>query len=177
MTTTTPSGPKDLIDEIRQRHTDLFPDLDTTGLGVTGRLIRLGSLVEQFRNRTLSEFDLTVADFDVLATLRREGSDRGVNPKFLQRSVMVTSGGMTKRLDRLEGSGLVARHPDPDDRRGTLIELTDKGRAVIDRAIPHLLGAETALMEEVLGGGAAVDRLAGLLRTLLRGLADDENSG
>lgn len=157
----------DPIDVIREQLKELYPDLDTNGLAVTGRILRLGAVVEGVRNRFLKEYGLTQADFDVLATLRRLCGDRGCNPTELHRSVMITSGGMTKRLDRLEQAALVTRRPDPDDRRGTLIELTTKGFELIDEVLPGLLASETELVLDAVTGKGDVERLQSLLSELL----------
>lgn len=156
-----------MIDRIRAELTDVGIEADTGGLSVTGRILRLARSVEAERERLLGRFDLSVADFDVLATLRRRAAPDGVKVKYLQASVMITSGGMTKRLDRLQSAGLVARHPDPDDRRGVLVALTAEGRAVIDEALPALLSAEATMLRDAIGDARDRDRLAGLLRQLL----------
>lgn len=158
---------QDVIDRIRTQLAGLSIATDTEGLAVTGRLLRLASHVEAAREQLLVQFGLSCADFDVLATLRRRAQPRGIKPKDLQASVMITSGGMTKRLDRLESAGLVERHPDPDDRRGVLITLSTAGRALIDRALPSLLAAEAEMIHQAIGSDRDRDRLAGLLRRLL----------
>jgi DNA-binding MarR family transcriptional regulator len=91
-----------------------------------------------------------------------------MRPTDLTNALMLTSSGTTKRLDRLEQAGLVAREPDPADRRGTLIALTDQGRALIDGLTPEHLANEDRLL-----GALTPDereQLAGLLRKLLLGL-------
>jgi DNA-binding MarR family transcriptional regulator len=105
---------------------------------------------------------------DVLATLRRTGAPFRLRPTDLMDALMLTSSGTTKRLDRLERAGLIAREPDPTDRRGTLIALTEKGRELID----GVTAAHLANEERLLAALAADEReqLAGLLRKLLLGL-------
>lgn len=142
----------------------------TDGLAVTGRILRLARNVESARDRLLGEFGLSVADFDVVATLRRRAEPTGLKAKHLQTSVMITSGGMTKRLYRLESAGLIARHPDPDDRRGVLIALTTEGRRVIDEALPALLDAEARMIGDAIGSARDRQRMAALLRHLLVGM-------
>lgn len=157
----------DLIDGIEDDLARVRGGLDTTGLAVTGRLLRLARHVESLREAELRMFDLTLADYDVLATLRRRAGTAGLNPRDLQRSVMVTSGGMTKRIDRLEEAGLVERRPDPDDRRAVLIRLTRRGRGVIDRALEAMLVVERRAVTEALPATADRDRLVELLRVLM----------
>lgn len=160
-------GAADRIDRIRADLARVVPEHDTAGLAVTGRLLRLARLVEDRRGERLRELGLTPADYDVLATLRRRSGTRGLNPGDIQRAVMVTSGGMTKRLDRLQEAGLVERRPDPDDRRGVRIRLTRRGRTVIDRALRDLLAVERDLVAAAIPADADRERLADLLRRLL----------
>lgn len=158
---------RDRIDLIRAELADLGVEADTGGLAVTGRILRLARNIEAARERLLDQFGLSVPDFDVMATLRRRAESHGLKAKHLQASVMITSGGMTKRLDRLQSAGLIERNPDPDDRRGVLITLTDQGRRVIDEALPVLLDAEAQMIGAAIEGARDRDRLAGFLRQLL----------
>lgn len=161
---------QDVIDRISKDLADVGVEVDTGGLAVTGRILRLARRIEAARNQLLGELGLTVADFDVLATLRRRAGTDGLKAKHLQASVMITSGGMTKRLDRLQSAGLIERHPDPDDRRGVLITLTAEGRQLIDEALPVLLGEEATMIRGAIGSTRDRERLAGLLRQLLVGM-------
>jgi len=86
----------------------------------------------------------------------------------LMRATMLSSGGTTKRLDRLAEAGLVERRPDPADRRGILVRLTRKGKSVIDRAmVAHLANQERLLAPLDADQRRALEDL---LRTLLLGL-------
>jgi len=156
---------QDAVDEIRQELLRLYPDLDTEAFGVIGRILRLARDIQSRRARQLATFDLTPADFDVLATMRRKGAD-GINPGTLLQSLLITSGGLTKRLDRLEGFGLIERQPDPDDRRGTLLRLTEEGANRIDGAIPSLLQEEAELLRPALNR-RHLEETASLLRRLM----------
>jgi DNA-binding MarR family transcriptional regulator len=111
------------------------PDLDVSPMGIIERMGRLSKHLERAIQSTFSEFGLNVAEFDVLAALRRSGSPYQLSPTELFNTLMVTSGTMTHRIDCLEKSQLVRRLPDPSDRRGTLIELTEKGFDLIERAV------------------------------------------
>lgn len=157
--------PHDAVDGMRARLATLYPDLDTSGFAVTGRVLRLARAIDRHRADHLAESDLSPGDFDVLATVRRLEGDEGVNPRRVLQSVLITSGGLTKRLDRLEASGLLARHPDPDDRRGTRVRLTEQGRITLDGALRSLLDAERVLVGRALGD-EDTGRLADLLRRL-----------
>lgn len=162
----TASPDTDVVDGIQRRLAELHPHLDASAVGVTGRLLRLAQAFARRRDEHLEAFGLTASDFDVLATVRRTEGPDGVKPRQLLRSVLITSGGLTKRLDRLEHAGLLARHPDPDDRRGTLIRLTKDGTALIDRAIPSVLTMERDLLSDALTG-RQLDQTASLLRRLV----------
>jgi DNA-binding MarR family transcriptional regulator len=158
---------EDIIDRITRDLVEIGVEVDTSGLAVTGRILRLARNVESARDRLLRAFGLSVADFDVMATLRRRAAPTGLKTKHLQTAVMITSGGMTKRLDRLESAGLIERHPDPQDRRGVLITLTTEGRLLIDKALPVLLREEAKMIGDAIGNARDRERLAGLLRHLL----------
>lgn len=164
----------DALDVIRGHLAETHPDLDTSGLAVTGRLLRAASRLDALRAERLQAHDLTVADFDVLATIRRRQGRTGINPSTLQDAVMISSGGMTKRLDRLESAGLVRRKPDPEDRRGVIVQLTRSGRRRIDAALVSLLEREREDIETALPNAADRDTLVGLLRPVLRCLEGEE---
>jgi DNA-binding MarR family transcriptional regulator len=111
------------------------PDLDTSPMGVIGRLSRVSQHLDNGIQAALAELGISSGEFDVLATLRRSGEPYQLNPTTLYQALMLSSGAMTNRLDRLERAGYVRRLPDPQDRRGTLIQLTEKGKQYIDRAV------------------------------------------
>ena len=92
---------------------------------------------------------ITVGEFDVLAALRRGGAGTVLTPTTLARVAMISPAGMTNRLNRLEAAGLIVRRPDPDDRRGSLVELTPNGHAVADRAVEDLVAAENEFFAEL----------------------------
>ena len=126
----------DVLDGIVQDVHDLYPGMEVTGLPIIGRVLRLARYLEARREKQLDGYGLTVPDFDVLATMRRQAGDTAINIRTLQRSMMLSSGGTTKRLDRLEMAGHIERLPDPSDRRGVLIRLTSDGLALIDEILP-----------------------------------------
>lgn len=148
------------MDEIVEEVRDWLPDIAVDGLPITGRILRLARYLEVGRERQLAPFGLTVGDFDLLATLRRRAADESIKVGELQKSLMLSSGGTTKRLDRLEAAGLVERLPDPNDRRGTLIRLAESGRTLIDEAVPAITRYESDLVARALStsrGRAAVE--------------------
>lgn len=155
----------DQVDEIRERLAELYPDLDTRAFGTTGRILRLAREIESRRTQYLASFQLTPGDFDVVATLRRTDEGTGVNPGRLLKSLLITSGGLTKRLDRLEKAGLIERQPDPEDRRATLIRLTSHGLEVVDEVLPALLEMEAERIGSRLTA-RQIEQTASVLRRL-----------
>ncbi|TPK57450.1 MarR family transcriptional regulator [Mesorhizobium sp. B2-4-19] len=142
------------------------PDLDVSPMGVLGRLNEASSLIARDRLAPLfAQFGLQAGEFDVLATLRRSGSPYALTPTDLYEATMVTSGAMTNRLDRLEKAGLILRGPHPNDRRGIVVRLTEKGLALIDEA----LTAHVANEHEILAGLTPAEReaLSHLLEKLI----------
>lgn len=126
---------KDIIDQLLKDWAQERPDLDAAAMGIVGRIIVLGKQLESRANEALEQFDIPYWGLDVLATLRRSGRPYRLSPGDLRRSVLISSGAMTNRLDRLESRGLIVREPDPHDRRGSQVRLTPAGRRLIDRAI------------------------------------------
>lgn len=125
------------------------PDLDTRAQGVIGRLHRLaGHLTEQLLV-VYRRYGLGEGEFDVLATLRRAGPPFERAPGELARFTMVTTGAMTKRIDRLERDGLVTRRPSTADGRGRVVALTTAGRELIDRAFTDHMANERRLLAEL----------------------------
>jgi DNA-binding MarR family transcriptional regulator len=144
------------------------PDLDVAALGIVGRLLRASQLADLELAHGIAQHDLQPGWFDLLAALRRAGRPFELNPTQLMATTMLSSGGMTKRLDRLEDAGLVERRPDPGDRRGTLVGLTKRGQQIVDAALVTHLGNEERLLQTL----SANERrtLDALLRKLLVGL-------
>jgi len=162
------AGPPDAVDRITAQWRHERPDLDPAPMGVIGRISRIAAVAQRELEKVFADYDLTGADFDVLATLRRSGAPYRLTPGELSRSTMVTSGGMTKRLDRLESTGMIRREPDPRDRRGKLIALTPRGRDLVDHAVEAHLENEERLLSKL--PAARRRELAGLLRELLLSL-------
>jgi DNA-binding MarR family transcriptional regulator len=123
------------------------PDIDASPMGIVGRISRLSLVVDRELEHVFAQFDLNHWSFDMLATLRRAGAPYRLSPTELFRSMMVTSGTMTNRIDRLTEKGLVRRIPDPEDRRGILVELTEQGRELIDSALILHVANEARLLQ------------------------------
>ena len=146
------------------------PRLDTSPVAVVARIGRAGALLDRGLNENFARFGLNRTMWDVLASLRRVGAPYRRSPTELYRALMRTSGGMTHLVDRLEGDGLVERVADPDDRRGLLVGLTRRGRALVGRVGPSHLETERRLLAALTEQEQA--ELARLLRKLLIGLED-----
>jgi DNA-binding MarR family transcriptional regulator len=147
------------------------PDLDLRPMQVLSRVSRLSRQLDLARRGAFAEHGVESWEFDVLAALRRAGSPYTLSPGRLIRETLVTSGTMTNRIDRLEARELVARLPDPSDRRGVLVRLTDQGRATVDDALAALLERERELLSVL--SEPAQDRLARLLRGLAEGIESE----
>lgn len=128
---------------------EVRPDLDPSPLDVVGRVLVLARHLEQSVETALKPHELSLGQFDILATLRRGGEGAKMTPTTLWKSVMLSSGAMTNRLDRLEGAGLISREPDPDDRRGFVVGLTPEGKTRIDAATETRFAEARASMPDL----------------------------
>lgn len=155
------------------------PELDPFPMALLGRLNEASLIImRDWLTPVFAKFGLQPGEFDVLATLKRSGRPYALTPTALYEATMLSSGGMTARIDKLEKAGLVERRKHPSDRRGTLVALTRKGRALFDEAfaahadnVRQLLSVLTkaeqkqldALLAKLLGGlgaGGADNRSA-----------------
>ncbi|GAA3498127.1 MarR family transcriptional regulator [Streptomyces prasinosporus] len=160
-----PEQRRDPVDAITEQWARVRPDLDTAAMEVFGRIHRLSRAMGDRMEKAYAKYGISRGEFDVLATLRRAGEPYTLSPRRLSATLMLTTGGMTGRLDKLERAGLLRRSPDPHDRRGLRVTLTEEGLRLTDEAV----GAGLALQAEAL---SALDEekaahLADLLRELL----------
>jgi DNA-binding MarR family transcriptional regulator len=142
------------------------PDLDVAPLHVLSRISRLARHLDLARSAAFAEHGLELWEFDVLSALRRSGKPYQLSPGQLVAQTLVTSGTMTNRVDRLAARGFVERSPDPSDRRGVIVALTESGREVVDAALEDLLARERTLLARI------SDKDRRVLATLLRGLLE-----
>ena len=156
---------RDAVDTIVEQWKRERPDLDPSAKEITGRVIRLASLFQQANSQAFEPLGLNDGDYGVLDTLRRAGAPFELTPSELARQRMMTSGGMTAALDRLERKGLITRAPNPADRRGSLVRLADAGVTVVNEAMERHSETEHRLVR----GLPVADRrqLGDLLRALL----------
>jgi DNA-binding MarR family transcriptional regulator len=153
METTIPSQ-EDIVKGMEPDHVDKIlgqwalerPDLDASPIGLIGRLHRLADVLNVELRTVFAEAGLGDGDFDVLVTLRRGGTPYELTPGELSASTMVTSSAVTKRIDRLEGAGLVTRSVSADDARSRRIRLTDAGLAVVDDLMVRHIANEHRLV-------------------------------
>src|SRR6201985_1571392 len=156
---------RDEVDDLVAAWRRQRPDLDVAPLQVLSRVSRLARHLDIARRGAFAAHGLETWEFDVLSALRRAGPPFQLTPGVLLRATLVTSGTMTNRIDRLAPEGLVSREPDPRDRRGVLVTLSERGRDVVDAAFTDLLERERGLLARL--GPQEHQVLAGLLRTLL----------
>jgi DNA-binding MarR family transcriptional regulator len=156
---------EDRIDEILGQWAREVPRADLRDMEVVGRIQRAAQFLRTRLDEVHAQSGLSGGLFDVLAALRRSGKPYRLSPTDLYKWLMLTSGAMTNRLDRLEADGLVRRVADTSDRRGMLVELSAKGKATIDRALTLHLENEKRLLAAIPAQGRR--QLADLLRDLL----------
>jgi DNA-binding MarR family transcriptional regulator len=160
---------KDPVDTIIDQWARVRPDLDTRAMEVFGRIFRLSRAMGDRMEKAYEPYGISRGEFDVLATLRRSDEPYTLSPRELSATLMLTTGGMTGRLDKLERAGLLRRSPDPSDRRALRVTLTEEGLRLIDEVVGAGLSEQrdalSALDDEQAG------QLADLLRDLLRGTA------
>ncbi len=145
------------------------PDLDASSMVVMGRLQEAALVIARDRlNPLFARYGMQPGEFDVLATLRRGGAPFALTPTALYDALMMSSGGMTARIDRLQKAGWVERRPNPADGRGTLVALTDAGRALIDEAVVAHIDNQRQLLAVLSDDEQA--QLSRLLEKLLAGV-------
>lgn len=155
----------DSVDEILADWAVQRPDLDFAPVGVVTRLARVRGHLDAGISEVFERFGLTSADFRVIVALRRAGPPHEMAQAKLMTQLALTSGTISLRVDRLTGRGVVARRPDPHDRRGQLVRLTDEGLRLFDEIAPIHLANEDRLLSALCGPER--DTLAYLLRKLL----------
>jgi DNA-binding MarR family transcriptional regulator len=163
-------GALDWLDESLTRWAREIPDLDTTTEGIVERIEILGKAFELSLQETLTQYGLDRRSYHLLGSIRRNGPPYRRTPGQLAAGVRLSSGAMTNRLDRMEAAGLIRRLPDPNDRRGTLVEPTEAGHAIWDQTTGTQARRE-ALIASVLDP-AEREELHRLLRRLMRAFPD-----
>ncbi|WP_293267831.1 MarR family transcriptional regulator [Neptunomonas sp.] len=149
-----------------------MPQLDLLPMKVVGNLGKATRLVTRnYLDPFFKSHGIQLGEFDVLATLRRSGAPYELAPTQLFEALLISSGGMTNRLDRLEKAGLIARAPNPEDRRGTLVLLTEEGLELMNRIVPlHVENEARSLSNLSREEQETLDRL---LEKLIDGLEEE----
>ena len=129
------SEQRDHVDRFLEAIHTALPDLDLEVEGIVDRIAGLSRRLQRSQDETLAEFGLDSAEHRALSALSQEGPPYHSTPGRLAQRMELSSGAMTNRLDRLEQAGLVRRLPDPRDRRGVIVELTERGRETYQRAV------------------------------------------
>jgi DNA-binding MarR family transcriptional regulator len=166
--------PGDHVSEVLEQWQREAPKLDPSPMGIVGRISRLAQLLQIELDHVFADHGLTGGEFDVLAALRRSGKPYRLSPTRLSTSLMVTGGGMTKRLAALERRALIAREADPDDGRSSLVSLTPAGKRLVETALTDHLANEERLLAGI--SVRARGDLARLLETLAISLGDTRTS-
>ncbi|WP_411105531.1 MarR family winged helix-turn-helix transcriptional regulator [Streptomyces sp. cmx-4-9] len=171
-TTADTEGPEpvrpDAVDAITAQWSAVRPDLETTPMAVFGRIYRIARSMGAATELAYGRYGISRGEFDVVATLRRSGAPYTLSPRRLSATLMLTTGGMTGRLDKLEKAGLLRRTPDPHDRRGLQVTITDRGLALVDEAVTAGVEVQRAALTGL--DDEEVRILTGLLRKLLAGI-------
>lgn len=154
----------DHIDHLRAQWAKELPDVDTEAMQIVGRARRITLALRRDIEAVFARHGLDAGEFDVVATLRRSGPPYRLRPTELYKLLMISSGGLTDRLARLEAQGLVRRAPSPDDGRSLIVELTEAGSARAEAALREDMAVELEMISGLTAGERA--ELARLLRKL-----------
>ena len=155
----------DLVDLVLSQWERECPNLDISPMSVLSRVFRFHAFAARDVGQAFKRHNLHQGEFDVLATLYRTGAPHAMNPQKLVDALLLTSGAMTNRLDRLEQAGLLVRNPNPDDRRGIIVSLTAEGLRVIKLVLKDYLKDLNELLDPL--SPAERKQMAGLLKKLL----------
>ena len=158
----------DFTDRLLAKWQGARPDIGVASLQVTARLARIGPLLARRQEAVFERFGLSRGEVGMLSALRTAGPPHRLSPTRLGQGLMLSSAGVTSRLDRLERRGFVERLPDPEDRRGVIVELTDAGLEIVDAAVEANAINDRQLMDRF--DPQELETLEGLLRKLLGGL-------
>lgn len=158
--------PRDNVDKIEDDWHRERPDVDVSSIGIVTRLWRVGRYFDRQRDGALLERGTDRASVDILAMLRRGGEPYRRSAGYLARHSLITAGGVSQRLEKLESAGLVERSVDAQDRRRVSVQLTPAGREVIDNVLGVAVERDRSTINEALSGKEQ-DLLRDLLRRLL----------
>jgi Transcriptional regulators len=161
---TPPHKQKDFVDDLIAEWLIPFPTLDVSAIPVVARIVRMSHHISQLVDANFARYNLTVGEFEVLAALTRHPQEQ-MTPKQLGKNILISSGGLTNRINRLEEKALIVRLPDPTDRRGVIIQVTPKGKALAMEAVVTHMIVENTLIDGL--DPTEKEQLAALLKKLL----------
>lgn len=168
----TADGHSDPVDRVVEDWSRERPELRLQAMAIFGRLSRISVLQRAIFNARHEAVGLTLGSFDVLANLRRSGPDHQKTAGELASSSMLSTGGITMRLDRLEMEGLIERVRSDDDRRVVYARLTERGRDLIDAVYGDHVEAQEALLSDL--DADELDQLGELLSKVERSISGHE---
>lgn len=166
-------APDDGVDKVIEEWHEERPDIDVSSMGIISRIWRIARRLEKKRERDLAEWNTDRGTVDILSMLRRSGEPYRRTAGDLTKHSLITAGGVSQRLEKLERGGLITRHVDTGDRRRVEVQLTDKGIALIDGVFGDVMERDTANLDEALSP-AEREMLMILLRKLLLSLEPDD---
>lgn len=141
-----------------------FPEIDTPGMRFIARVLRLRDIIFENAQKEMAHFDLSAAEYSVLATLRRTPHPHELRPSDIYKGMLLSSGGLTKVLKNLEERRLVERYADTEDRRGSRIRLSQQGIELAQAAMQSVISSDIAMLEKA----ADADQLAELADAMKR---------
>lgn len=156
---------QDFVDTLITEWFSTMPSLDLSGLPIITRIVRISYYVSQLVDANFIRYNLNIGEFEVLAALARN-PDRQLSPKDLQKKILISSGGLSNRINRLEAKKYIVRLPNLSDKRGVIIKITPEGRKLaLEVAVTHV-AIEKALIQRL----AVTDQkqLAALLKKLIK---------
>ncbi|WP_428410071.1 MarR family winged helix-turn-helix transcriptional regulator [Hyphococcus sp.] len=154
----------DHVDLLVRQWAEEMPDMDTAGMEIFGRARRISRKVSEEIVPLLKAYGIDGGQFYVLTALRRAGEPYELRPTEIYQTLMISSGGLTNRLSRLEAAGLIRRRASKEDARSMTVQLTAKGRKLVEQAIREDMAREAELLKGLTGEEKKT--LANLLRKL-----------
>ncbi|CAK1889761.1 MarR family transcriptional regulator [Vibrio crassostreae] len=139
----------DAIDRVVEQWAKEKPELETEPMAMMGRIMRIAKYMETQVAELHKKYDMKLGEFDVLATLRRSGKPYRLTPSELIGSMMLTSGAMTNRLDKLEAKGLISREHSKEDRRSVSVQLTKDSLILIDQMMTEHVEMQKKLVKSL----------------------------
>ena len=143
-------SPHDGVDKVIEEWHEERPDIDVGSMGIVSRIWRIARHLEKKRERDLAEWNTDRGTVDILSMLRRSGEPYRRTAGDLTRHSLITSGGVSQRLEKLERGGLITRQVDTVDRRRVEVQLTDKGISLIDSVFGDVMDRDAATLHEAL---------------------------